>query len=593
MNVKLEYLEKEFSAKISTDICTNGWHELRRAFELTTDDTENLNEKEFKVPWITFINLIPDLRYYLKVYHFSFKAVGMAKILLQKNVTDRNAYEYAISQNIQPENVQETLTACGFKRNLTNEQIRNLKKILNLSAAATFSVPGAGKTTEALAYFQFNRESTSKLLIVAPKNAFPAWDEQILECIEPPEKVIRLVGTNKNVEKKLTGDPLLCIITYHKLVNCLPTIEHFFSTGSSNFMFLDESHKIKKGSQGELGNAVLKIAHLPDRKLIMTGTPMPNDEYDINSQFKFLYPSIKMQNTAIELIKPIFVRTTKAELKLPEIKRVSMPIEMTQRQRELYNLLTKKLLISHQINMNSSQKQFLRTFGKSVMRLIQLASNPALLLNSNIAEYNLLKDILLEGDSPKLEYVCNRARYLVRQEKKVLIWSSFVQNVELIAMRLQDMGAEYIHGGVDTGSEEEDNTREGKIRKFHDNKNCNVLVANPAACAEGISLHAVCHNAIYLDRTFNAAQYLQSEDRIHRYGLKEGQTTIIEIVKCKNSIDDAIEKRLEEKVQLMSQVLHDGGLNISPIDINDIENDSLLDQEDMQLILSEIENELK
>jgi hypothetical protein len=31
-------------------------------------------------------------------------------------------------------------------------------------------------------------------------------------------------------------------------------------------------------------------------------------------------------------------------------------------------------------------------------------------------------------------------------------------------------------------------------------------------------LHKVCQNAIYVDRTFNAAHFLQSEDRIHRLG---------------------------------------------------------------------------
>lgn len=62
-----------------------------------------------------------------------------------------------------------------------------------------------------------------------------------------------------------------------------------------------------------------------------------------------------------------------------------------------------------------------------------------------------------------------------------------------------------------------------------------VMVANPAAASEGVSLHRVCHHAIYLDRTFNAAHYLQSEDRIHRFGLPKDQETIVEIVECEES----------------------------------------------------------
>jgi SNF2 family DNA or RNA helicase len=42
-----------------------------------------------------------------------------------------------------------------------------------------------------------------------------------------------------------------------------------------------------------------------------------------------------------------------------------------------------------------------------------------------------------------------------------------------------------------------------------------VLIANPAAAREGLTLTAANH-AIYIDRTFNLLDYLQSQDRIHR-----------------------------------------------------------------------------
>ncbi len=590
--VKLEYLKREFLAKISINQVTDGWHELRRGFELKSEDVVGLNDTEFTIPWFIFLNLTNELKYYLKNYNLSFEAIGEAKVLLQKNLGASNAYTNAISNNIELENVQEKLNELGFQRTLTDKQIRNLKKIGGLPAAATFSVPGAGKTTEALAFYQLNRDATSRLLVVAPKNAFPAWDEQIVECLSSGEEVTRLVGTNQDIIKKLSKIPKFCIINYHKLANCLSIIANYFSEGDNNFMFLDESHRIKRGKDGEHGSAILKLAHLPDKKLIMSGTPMPNSAYDINPQFEFLYPSVKINDYATELIKPIFVRTTKYELHLPKLERYAVEVEMTQRQRELYNLLSKRFLVTAKQNMSSSQKQVLRGIGKSVIRLIQLTSNPSLLLKADIDDDGLLSDILLEGESPKLEYVCNRARHLVEDGKKVLIWSSFVKNVETIATRLSDLGAEYIHGGVDAGDEEDDETREGKIKKFHDDKNCNILVANPAACSEGISLHKVCHHAIYLDRNFNAAQYLQSEDRIHRYGLDKSQITTIEIVNCTDSIDIIIGQRLDMKVSLMSDVLNDPGLSISPVNVNDLENDSL-DKEDISSILEQIKRSLE
>lgn len=92
-----------------------------------------------------------------------------------------------------------------------------------------------------------------------------------------------------------------------------------------------------------------------------------------------------------------------------------------------------------------------------------------------------------------------------------------------------------------------------------------AMIANPAAAGEGISLHTVCHHAIYLDRNFSAAQYLQSEDRIHRIGLAQDQSTIVEIVECDGTIDETVRLRLEYKVSQMAAALADSGLNIAPV----------------------------
>ncbi len=170
----------------------------------------------------------------------------------------------------------------------------------------------------------------------------------------------------------------------------------------------------------------------------------------------------------------------------------------------------------------------------------------------------------MSTDGPKIDYVCKRARELAAEGKKTIIWSCFVQNVELIALRLKDLGAEFIHGGVDAGDENEMDTREGKIKRFHDDSSCMVLAANPAACSEGISLHKVCQNAIYLDRSFNAAHYLQSEDRIHRLGLAPDAHPIVEFVECENSIDQVVRERLAYKVKMMADALNDSSLKIDP-----------------------------
>jgi hypothetical protein len=70
-------------------------------------------------------------------------------------------------------------------------------------------------------------------------------------------------------------------------------------------------------------------------------------------------------------------------------------------------------------------------------------------------------------------------------EVKVLIWSSFVQNVLALEKLLSPYGPVTLYGAIATGSDECQPPREGRIRRFHADPTCRVLIANPAACSEG------------------------------------------------------------------------------------------------------------
>ena len=221
------------------------------------------------------------------------------------------------------------------------------------------------------------------------------------------------------------------------------------------------------------------------------------------------------------------------------------------------------------------------------MKVMQFVSNPALLAKDMDYIFDPRLGALLAKDiGPKIDYACKRARELASEGKKVIIWSQFVENVELIAERLKDIGADYIHGGVDAGDEDENDTREWKIKEFHQNPEKMVLVANPAAASEGISLHKVCQYAIYVDRSFNAAHYLQSEDRIHRLGLRPDQKPIVEIVQCENSIDDVVQSRLERKVDAMSRALNDSSLDIGTVqyDVDYDPDEDIISESDLSAI---------
>lgn len=212
------------------------------------------------------------------------------------------------------------------------------------------------------------------------------------------------------------------------------------------------------------------------------------------------------------------------------------------------------------------------------------SSNPSLLISSSLVGHSLLTEVISEGISAKLEFACSLTRKWVETGHKVVIWSTFVSTVEHLAGLLADVGAHFIHGGVDT-SEDPDayDTREAKIREFNaPDSGCRVLVANPAACSEGISLHHVCHRAIYVDRNYNAAHYLQSEDRIHRIGLSPNIETYIPILVSPGTIDESVNRRLQAKVNTMSTILDDPDLSIVPLNLDADDDVEGLDPDDIE-----------
>lgn len=593
MDIRIDYLTYIEQVNIANDSSDkSAWKALYSFIcDYLPMSVVSYSDWSITFPWRYFLSVKGFIGQYFSAHRDQYKVVFSDNAKSMLKTANDTSYNAALSISGRTEaDIRRTLASIGFKRDLTDNQAYNLSKISHLPGAATFSVPGAGKTTEALAFFFLNATESDRLLVVAPKNAFGAWDEQLSACMgENYGDFVRLRGGEVAIQASLRSTPRFMLITYDQLPRVKNTIVDLLSSGNV-YMFLDESHRIKGGKQIKRADAILEMAHLPKRKLIMSGTPMPQSPKDLISQFLFLYPTKDVSEaTVIDLIHPIFVRTTKGQLDIPRLNHKVVQVPMTQLQREIYKTL--KSEIRRQLNpvLSDSSRYELRRIGKCVMKVMEFVSNPALL--SNDMDYAFDRRVgafLLESDGPKIDYVCRRARELVAENKKVLIWSSFVQNVELIAMRLSDLGAVYIHGGVDAGDENDNDTREGKIKRFHDDPTCKVLVANPAACSEGISLHTVCQHAIYLDRSFNAAHYMQSEDRIHRLGLAADAKPQVEFVECKDSVDQVVRNRLELKVRTMAQALEDPYLSveISSVDYDEeVEDYDSLTADDAKAVI--------
>jgi SNF2 family DNA or RNA helicase len=562
------------------------WESIRRICEDFSDEVL-VEGSRLSIPWWSFVAARRDIGYRLRSANGRIEADAAAESLLnQSRKRELAVNALASTPHLSASEVRAKIDGkMLFGRELKSYQADNIALLSRLDVGATFSVPGAGKTTEAFAFFALRANEDDHLLVVAPKNAFAAWEEQI-KFWTFKDEFVRLTGGRAAIAHALMRSPRFMLITYQQLTRVRSSVSAFLAKNPT-FVFLDESHKIKGGVDKITARAALSLSYLSAGRLIMSGTPMPNSVADLVPQFKFLIPeSALTPENVIELAKPLYVRTTKAQLDLPPVQRYLHEIAMRPAQERVYRLMKSEIARVAETKLRGTERQRLRRLGGNATSLLQFVSNPALLIKRGSEFVDLLGDVLEEGDSPKLEYACNRARALAADGLKVIIWSSFVENVEIISQRLQDLGADYIHGGVETGSEEEDDTRERKIKRFHDDPRSMVLVANPAACSEGISLHTICNHAIYVDRNYNVAQYLQSEDRIHRIG--STKTCIIDILTSPGTIDLSVKDRLGLKVVRMGEALDDPGLNIDPI-LYDIESDGF-DAGDMQSFIEHLKD---
>lgn len=508
---------------------------------------------------------------------------------------DRRAREEAIlvDPRLPTDQLSDELRQLGFVRTLKPFQLENLAKITLLPHGADFSVPGAGKTTVALANFALQRARgfVDRLLVIAPIAAFEAWKADSAACLANAPRVSVHGGPGSSIPYRTD----LLLTNYNRVAADYERIRDFVA-GSPTQVVLDEAHRIKRGSGGVHGRAVLDLAYVARRRDVLTGTPAPQGAGDLIALMRFLYPA---QDSAIlpsgayddalgrdpdvlratgQAIDKYFVRTPKSELDIPDptwevVRRPMGPI-----QHAIYDALVGRYRGTYGLPTNS-RRQFDR-LGRIVMYLLEAATNPSLLVAGSdqddeqgfnhppleVAGDETLQHLLEEYshfERPwKYQYVLDTVERAAKTGEKVLVWSTFVRNLRSLERELGAFHPAIVHGAVppEDSAPQGATTREAELRRFRTDPECSVLLANPAAAGEGISLHHWCHHAVYLDRTFNAGHFLQSQDRIHRLGLDSRIETKFTLLVSEESIDETVNERLREKVAALAVLMNDPGL---------------------------------
>ncbi len=506
-------------------------------------------------------------------------------------------------------------------RKLKPHQLKSAYHFYALKNGANFSVPGSGKTSTVLSvYEKLRTEGKCNLLfIVGPPSCFQPWKNEFKETLGRTPDSLILSGGNKQFRKSEYQRPResaseLYLCTFHTALNDTKDIIKFLSQNGVNaLMIIDEAHYMKQLG-GSWANSLLEIGQHAFYKGILTGTPIPKSYKDLFNLFDFLWEanSSLTENEKIQIevwekqkntleikkilnqkIGPLFYRVRKKDLGLIPAKfHPPIVVKMNETEKCIYDYVRAKILDLNEQDYFKNENTLTNLWRGRMIRLRQAVSYSGLLsssvedyteafinnedLNSKIINYNTLE---LPG---KLQTLTDLVSTIRKTDKKILIWSNFVGTLELIKNHFITLGygAELIYGKTPIRKDDtiiigEEKTREDIRDEFLDMKsNLDILIANPAACAESISLHKTCFHAIYYDLSYNCAQYLQSLDRIHRVGGSEVNEANYYFLQYANSIDQDIKRNLDEKAQKMYDVIEQD-YSIYDLDLYDNEQDDI------------------
>jgi SNF2 family DNA or RNA helicase len=428
-------------------------------------------------------------------------------------------------------------------------------KIARLPFGAIFHEQGLGKTKMALdlALRWISSGEIDSVIIVTKKHLIENWrDETLTHTYVHP----RILSQDRAANFRAVNSPARIYLTHFEVLASERSRFALFLRTRRVAIILDEAQKIKN-PDSRVTQALFSLREGFVRRVVLTGTPIPNRPFDIwaliyfldggsalGTDFKAFKDSVDLDSTvdhdhkrrrdfedALESIwqsiEPFSTRETKISsgLDLPPKLERRILVNLEHRQRELYDR-TKDELRSVIVRNGMAQLDQAEDLLKRLLRLVQYACNPAIV------------DESYENVPGKFGVLENEVHAAIDRGEKIIIWTGFIRSVDWLARELQPFGVAKHHGEMTTAE------RSAAIWSFKNESTIRVLVATPASAKEGLTL-TVANNAVFFDRSFSLDDYLQAQDRIHRISQTK-PCTIINLV-GRGTIDEWIDALVNAK----------------------------------------------
>lgn len=412
---------------------------------------------------------------------------------------------------------------------------------------------GLGKTIQIIAFILSLKEKKKggTHLVVVPTSLLFNWTNEI-QKFAPTIRILTNYGQSrsKNTDDFLKYD--IVLTTYGTLLSDIGKLKKV----DFEYLFLDESQAIKNPDSMRYKAARLLNAR---NRVVLTGTPIENNTFDLYAQFSFAVPGIfgsvkrfrdeysipidkfKDFGRARELqekINPFLLRRTKKQVatELPDKTEMVLYCEMGEEQRKIYDAQRSEIresLLSRDRTEFDINKSMLMLAGLTKLR--QICDSPKILPD----------DVDFGDESSKmkvlLEEIRNKHKY-----HKILVFSQFVTMLDLIRTELkkEEIEHEYLTG--------KSKNREEIVERFQNEEDVRVFLISLKAGGTGLNLTEA--DYVYIvDPWWNPAVENQAIDRSYRIGQKKNVVAVRLI--CPETIEDKIMTLQESKKELAEDLV--------------------------------------
>jgi len=411
---------------------------------------------------------------------------------------------------------------------------------------------GLGKTMQTITACRLLLRSgqVRQILLVCPKPLIPNWQREFkLWAEELPVVTIEGDSQRRKMIWQMPGVPIR-IVNYELMVRDLETIsedEH----PKFDLIVLDEAQRIKNRDSRTANTA---RALNRKRSWALTGTPIENRPEEMASLFEYM-----------EVIPPRGAPDLRQLSKLSEryVLRRTKDLVMTD--------LPPRLDRDEYLELSPAQHAAYQTAEKE--GLIQLNELGESISIQHVFELVLrLKQITnydpLTGESAKLDRLTADMDEIAQSGGKAILFSQWTKSLDWLAERLQDYNPLIYHGGVPTSK------REPILTAFKEEEDKHLLLMSYGTGAVGLNLQFAGYVFLF-DRWWNPAVEDQAINRAHRIGQKS--PVIVTKFICKDTIEERIDRVLQQKRELFAAVLGDGDTTNASLSMNASEIFGLFD----------------